>query len=70
MPPNATIRELQLEQPVKIPTRSRKVVKAVITASLEPCSPESLDSLLFIPIWMQEGELRQTLCYPLKESNM
>ena len=49
------IRELCLAQASWIPSQCRKVVKAALSTPAESCLPQSLDTLLFTPSWLQEG---------------
>ena len=50
-----SVRELCLAQVNLIPSRHRKVVKAVLSTSTEFCPPRSLGTLLFTPTYLQEG---------------
>ena len=50
-----SVRELCLAQVYRIPSRCRKVVKAVLSTSTESCVPQSLGTLLFTPICLLEG---------------
>ena len=61
---------LYLAQASQIPSRCRKVVKAVLLTPTESCLPQSLDTLLFTPTWLQEGVIITDTVLSYKETHV